>query len=98
MIKTGFPELETARLVLRRPAAADLDEWTRRIFADPDVMRYLPRRDLTPRERAERALQNFEKHWAQRGYGMWVMIDKANGRFLGHCGLNYLEETDEVEV
>lgn len=98
MTQPHVPQLETARLVLRPFAAADLDAWARRIFADPEVIRYLPRRDISPRERAGRAMQYFDEHWAQYGYGLWAVTDKADGQFIGHAGLNYLQDTGEVEV
>jgi ribosomal-protein-alanine N-acetyltransferase len=62
------------------------------------VLRYLPKRDLPPRERAERTITFFNEHWSQRGYGVWAITDKFTGQFIGHCGLNYLAEADEVEV
>ena len=94
----GVPEIETARLLLRPFLPTDLDDYTQRIFADAEVMRYLPRRTLTPRERAERALAVFNDHWRQRGYGVWAVIDKTTGQFIGHSGLNFVPEAGEVEV
>ena len=58
---TTSPAIETARLLLRPFTADDLDDYTRLIFADADVMRYLPKRDLTPRERAERTICHFHR-------------------------------------
>jgi len=94
----SIPRLETARLVLRPLAAADLDDYTRHIFVDDEVMRYLPKRDLTPGERAERTIAAFAEHWSQRGYGVWAVTDKLTGQFIGHCGLNFVPEAGEVEV
>jgi RimJ/RimL family protein N-acetyltransferase len=37
MIELDVPKIETERLLLREIRPADLDEWTRLIFADPDV-------------------------------------------------------------
>lgn len=92
------PQIETARLLLRPLVSTDLEDYTRHIFADADVMRYLPKRDLPPPERATRTMAFFNDHWAQRGYGAWAVTDKITGQFIGHCGLNYLPEIDEVEV
>jgi RimJ/RimL family protein N-acetyltransferase len=94
----GIPRIETARLLLQPFAAADLDDYTRLIFADAEVLRYLPRRDLAPRERAERTIAVFNAHWSQRGYGVWAVTDRITGQFIGHCGLNFVPEADEVEV
>jgi ribosomal-protein-alanine N-acetyltransferase len=94
----NFPRIETARLLLRPFDDADLEDYTRHIFADADVMRYLPKRDLAPRERAERVITAFVDHWAQRGYGVWAVADKLTGELIGHCGLGYVQEADEVEI
>jgi ribosomal-protein-alanine N-acetyltransferase len=94
----SLPEIETERLILRQLTTDDLDDWTRHIFADAEVVRYLPARPATPHERAKRTLQAVRRNWAAHGYSLWALTAKDDGRFLGHCGLNYLAETDEVEV
>ena len=94
----GIPRLETARLLSRPLVAADLDDYTRHIFADAEVMRYLPKRALAPRERAERSIAFFNDHWLQHDYGVWAVTDKITGEFIGHCGLNFVTEAGEVEV
>ncbi len=96
--RNGVPSVETARLLLRPFTSSDLDNYTRCIFADVEVMRYLPRREASPHERAERTIGFFNDHWRQRGYGVWAVTDKIDGTFIGHCGLNYLADIDEVEV
>lgn len=92
------PTLETARLLLRPPAADDLELWTARIFADPAVTRYIPSRVVEPRARAERMLAMITASWEQRGFGIWLLADRGSGRLLGHCGLGYLPDTGEVEI
>jgi len=95
---SAIPAVETTRLLLRPFTSEDLADYTRLIFADADVMRYLPTRASTPRERAERTITFFNDQWRQRGYSAWAVTDKVTGQFMGHCGLNYLAEIDEVEV
>jgi len=97
MNEVVVPELETERLLLRRVTPDDLDEFGRRIFADPDVIRYLPRHDMTPRERAERAQNIFDRNWSSRGYGGWLITDKLDGQLIGACDLDW-EEGSEVEL
>jgi ribosomal-protein-alanine N-acetyltransferase len=95
---SSIPRIETARLCLRPLASIDLENYTQHIFADAEVMRYLPKRDLAPSERAERTIAFFNSHWSQRGYGVWAVTNKVDGQFIGHCGLNYLPDIAEVEV
>ena len=97
-VVNGIPHIETVRLLLRPLASTDQEDYTQYIFADAEVMRYLPKRELTPRERAERTIAFFNDHWSQRGYGVWAVADKITGEFIGHCGLNFVPEAGEVEV
>lgn len=94
----NIPSIETARLLLRPLTPSDLDDYTRLIFADAEVMRYLPKRDLAPRERAARTLMVFAEHWSQHGLGAWAVTDKVTGEFMGHCGLGPVPEAGEIEV
>jgi RimJ/RimL family protein N-acetyltransferase len=95
---SDVPRIETARLLLRPFVEADLDDYTRLIFADAEVMRYLPKRDLTPRDRAERTIAIFAEHWSHYGLGAWAVTDKLTGEFMGHCGLGPVPEAGEIEV
>lgn len=97
-VVSGLPSLETARLRLRHFTPADLDDYTRLIFAEADVMRYLPKRDLAPRDRAERTMTVFAERWRQQGLGVWAVTDKITGQFMGHCGLGPVAEAGEIEV
>jgi ribosomal-protein-alanine N-acetyltransferase len=95
---SGVPGIETARLLLRPFMADDLDDYSRLIFADADVMRYLPQRDLAPRERAERTMAVFAERWTEHRCGVWAVTDKTTGEFMGHCGLGPVPEAGEIEV
>lgn len=98
MAAATIPTVETARLLLRPFTAEDLEDYTHLIFAEAEVMRYLPQRTSTPRERAERTMAFFNDQWVQSGYSAWAVTDKVTGQLRGHCGLNYLAEIEEVEV
>ena len=93
-----FPTIETPRVYLRQFAEADLTDYARLIFANPNVTRYLPKRDISPEDRAARTISYVNDHWVKYRYGIWAIMAKSNGDFIGHCGLNYLVDTQEVEV
>ena len=93
-----FPRIETQRLRLRPPRETDLDNWAVTVFGDPEVVRYMPKRDMTPRVRAERAKAVYDGLWEKHGFGGWLITQKMTGALVGHCELEYLEETDEVEL
>jgi ribosomal-protein-alanine N-acetyltransferase len=92
------PVIETERLVLRQATTKDLEDWANRIFVDPDVIRFMPKRDMTPYARAERALNNYERLWEQHKIGGWVITDKITGQLIGSCEIEYLDDTDEYEL
>jgi RimJ/RimL family protein N-acetyltransferase len=91
------PEIETERLILRGITPEDLDEMGRRLFADADVIRYMPKRELTPRQRAERAYQVSTQNWSKHGYGCWLITDKLDGQLVGECDYD-TEEMSDVEL
>jgi ribosomal-protein-alanine N-acetyltransferase len=96
--KRGSRIIETERLLLRQFTSADLEDWAGSIFADPEVTRYLPKRDMPPLQRAERALRYVQEHWDRHGYGLWAVTERTSGQFIGQGGLNFLDEAGEVEV
>ncbi len=100
MASVVIPEVETERLILRGPVPADLDPWTAAV-ADPDVLRYIPRRrGLTPRERAERLLHGSEQLWElppPGGFG-WVITRKADGQFMGWLQGEPFQEATDCEL
>ena len=92
-------EVDTERLCLRPFSLAD-GEAHERLYADPEVTRWLgdgPWLGAAARERSARTVARFVDHWAREGFGVWAVIERATGAFLGQCGLNRLED-GEIEV
>ena len=98
MTTMRVPILITKKLVLHPFNDGDLKELETSIFADKDVIRYLPQREESPLDRARRALTYFTKHWEEHGYGAWAVTGLDDQLFYGYCGLNFLTENGEVEV
>lgn len=92
-------EVTTERLLLRPLRDDDLDAYHARIYGDPAVMRTLPSGQPISRERFdERVPAWMRDHWAEHGFGPWVMVERASGEPIGHCGLKYWPGTSDVEV
>jgi RimJ/RimL family protein N-acetyltransferase len=91
-------ELSTARLLLRRFKAKDLDQFAE-ICADPDVMRYasVAGKPLT-RAQAWGWMCAMEGHWQLRGYGMWAVEEISTRRLIGRIGLQYPEGFPDIEI
>lgn len=95
-----MPEIETARLQLRQYTLDDLDNLAR-ILSNPEVMKYSPRGAI-PKDKVKQVTQEilelFITHWEQHGFGVWAVICKHTNQLIGHCGLNFLPNSPEVEV
>lgn len=79
------PLLETDRLILSAHSLADFED-VARLWADPDVTRFIGGRPSTTEESWARLLR-YAGAWALMGYGFWAFRDKATGAYLGEGGL-----------
>jgi RimJ/RimL family protein N-acetyltransferase len=91
-----MPEIETARLLLRMFKPDDLEDLSR-IYGDADVMKYLSGHALT-REETASWLNYFLSGWDQYGFGWWAVTLKERGELIGHCGLQFIHITPDIEV
>lgn len=95
-----MPNIETARLQLRQYTLDDLDALAQ-ILSNPEVMKYSPRGPI-PKEKVRQVTQEilefFITHWEQHGFGVWAVIYIQTSQLIGHCGLNFLPNSPEVEV
>ena len=93
-------QIQTERLLLRPWQPEDLGEFTR-LLTDPEVTRYIiVNEPFTPQDVAEVSARTVE-HWEHNGFGAWVAIEKATGRWVGRIGLNEILDwpgPDKVEV
>ena len=90
-------EILTNRLILRQFREDDLDAYAK-IMGDRKVGKWFPKGDGYSHEESERSLKAILKHWAEHGFGIWAIVDKANDALTGRCGLNLIDETSEVEI
>lgn len=90
-------EIETTRLLLRAFKPDDVDKLYL-IRSDPDVMKTLPA--VRPRSREETLLvmNRHNERWNEQSFGVWAVEHKEHGKLIGYCGLQYLEDTPEVEI
>ncbi|MEU2281506.1 GNAT family N-acetyltransferase [Streptomyces sp. NPDC013178] len=83
-------ELQTARLLLRRPTKADVEA----IFAihrDPETCSHNPSDALGRFEEAEALCQRWDDQWQRYGYGYWVVRRHGSAQQLGFCGIKPME-------
>jgi ribosomal-protein-alanine N-acetyltransferase len=87
-------QLETERLLLRRPRAADAAGIFTRYGADPDVTRYLSWPRHTALDDARVFVGFSDTEWRQWGCGPYLVFSRAGGLLLGSTGLAF--ETADV--
>lgn len=86
--------LETPRLVLRPPAASDIDAAVA-FFAD-DRSTYVG--GPLDAGRGWRAIASLAGHWTFMGYGPYVLESRETGEPLGHCGPWHPGDWPEAEM
>ncbi len=79
------PLIETPRLRLRPCGPAQIEAACRMIGGDPDVLRTLPG-DPAGGEDLPALLAGWPGEWARRGFGLWLVEERAAGRLAGVCG------------
>jgi len=89
------PTLETERLWLRPTAAKDFEGWAE-LMADPQAARFIG--GPVPRAAAWRGMASMAGSWALKGFGMFSMIEKATGRWIGRTGPWHPEEWPGTEI
>ena len=102
-----IPTIETERLTLR-PFSQDDCASLHEVLGQEGVLRYFPNQNPPALDRVEKFIEAQINHWQEHGFGWWaVNLKKPDmealpeaGKFtlIGWNGLQYLPDTDEVEV
>ena len=90
--------VETDRLRLRPFTLDDVDAYYEGISSDADVMRYLPGGKPRLRLDSQWVVSYFMRHVELHGFGVWAVEDKKSAALIGHAGLEYIPNSDEIEV
>lgn len=77
------PTLETPRLILRPPREEDLDGWAE-LMGDEESARYIG--GPMGRSAAWRGMATMTGSWVLRGFGMFSVVEKETGRWIGRVG------------
>lgn len=77
------PTLQTARLILRPIAQQDLDGWAE-LMGDAEAARFIGGQQSRPS--AWRGMASMAGSWALNGFGMFSLIEKDTGRWIGRAG------------
>ncbi|HYG27615.1 MAG TPA: GNAT family N-acetyltransferase [Caulobacteraceae bacterium] len=77
------PVIETERLILRVPEQGDLDGWAA-MMADEEAARFIG--GVQARAASWRGLASMAGSWALLGFGMFSVVEKSTGRWVGRIG------------
>lgn len=89
--------LTTDRLALREMTEDDLDDLAA-LLGDEQVMRFYPRPKT--RDEAHGWIAWNRRLYQDHGFGLWIMMLKDGGEFVGECGLTVqvVDGVEEIEV
>lgn len=93
----GIPTIQTARLTLRPFTLRDAEPLYQ-ILSIPGVLKYFPSPDAPEFERVKKLMQRQLDHWTEHDFGWWAVEPETDGELIGWSGLQYLPETDEIEI
>lgn len=96
-MKIEVPALNTERLILRAFEPGDALTLFR-ILQQKDILRFFPTTEPPAMDRVEKLIEKQIAHWQEYQCGWWAVIHQQEGSLLGWNGLQYLPETDEIEV
>jgi RimJ/RimL family protein N-acetyltransferase len=77
------PRIETARLILRVPQVEDFEGYAE-MLGDEETARYIG--GSAPRGAAWRRFLQMPGAWWVQGFGMFSVLDKHTGEWLGQAG------------
>jgi RimJ/RimL family protein N-acetyltransferase len=82
-MSNDLPTLETPRLILRPPRQEDLGGWAA-MMADEEAARFIG--GVMARSAAWRTMAAMAGSWTLQGFGMFSVIEKASGAWVGRLG------------
>ena len=89
--------LQTGRLLIRETTIEDIDEFYK-IYADPDMTRYMEGLFDDPADEKRYQKDYIEKVYGLMGFGVWTLIRKSDGRIIGRAGYSVRNGFDDIEL
>lgn len=87
----------TKRLIMRKFSEGDMEEFYE-IVKKNEVGKWLGLGKGMTFEEAEAYLNIIIKHWTKHNFGVWAVLNKTNEEIMGHCGLRYIDDAEDVEI
>jgi ribosomal-protein-alanine N-acetyltransferase len=91
-----FP-LATERLLIRPMEPGDETEF-HAIWSHPGVLAAVGHHGPWPRRATHDRLAQKIAHQERHGFAAWTLCERATGKLVGECGLQYLEGGPQIEI
>lgn len=89
--------LETPRTVVRELVIDDIDDMYD-LYAEPGLSDFIPKLCESKDEEIEFEQMYIKSMYEFYGYGIWTVLDKETGKFIGRAGLANRDGFEDMEV
>jgi ribosomal-protein-alanine N-acetyltransferase len=90
-------EFSTERILMRKFMKEDINEFYE-IVKMHEVGEWLGLGKGMSFEETEEYINRILEHWNLHNFGVWALINKSNKEIMGHCGLRYIDDTEDIEI
>ena len=89
--------LETERTIIRELTLDDIDDLYK-LYAEPGLAEHIPPLCEDREEEVEFERMYIESMYGFYGYGIWVILDRETGEFIGRAGITGRDGYEDLEV
>ncbi len=90
--------IETERLKLRMFQPEDVDEHLNLVYGNLEAMRFIGNGSVKTRDETAQIIAGFIRYAETHPFTIWAVERKADGAFMGQCGLINISRNDEIEI
>lgn len=89
--------IETERLLIRKITQKDFNDLDF-ICSNAEIMKFVGDGNPLSKEQTQRWIDVTLKNYREKGFGVFAVIDKCSGVFIGYCGLVFSEQVNDYEL
>ncbi|MGD7043190.1 GNAT family N-acetyltransferase [Jeotgalibacillus proteolyticus] len=97
MNESSNERIYTDRLYLRKITFEDTAD-IYKIVKEHEVGKWLAASKGLSFEETEEYVRKLVEHWNQHQFGVWVVVNQSSVEIIGHCGLRFIEDTQDIEI
>jgi ribosomal-protein-alanine N-acetyltransferase len=90
-------DFSTERILMSKFMKEDINEFFE-IVKKHEVGEWLGLGKGMSFEETEGYISRILKHWTLHNFGVWALKNKSNKEIMGHCGLRYIDDTEDIEI